>query len=134
MAWKILMSLWLVFVVTFVVFPGVFLFSHFKFMQDNDKTQSWYSLIVILIFNVLDTTGRKLGGIVTIPSYLVYILSFARIVFIWTSISIVTGQKADEGIMQTDTFKIINLVLFSFTNGFVSTLCSIQAPMQVKEN
>lgn len=132
-AWKILMSLWLVFVVTFVIFPGVFFLSHFKFMGKLDQTEfTWYSLTIILLFNVLDTIGRKLGGMAKVSATVVYILSIARFVFICTTILIATREN-NGGVLDSDSFKMINAILFSFSNGFVSTLCAIKAPQFVDE-
>lgn len=132
-AWKILMSLWLVFAITFVVFPGVFFQSHFSFMKNlGGNEQAWYNLTIILLFNVLDTVGRKLGGLINISATMVYILSLARFVFICTTILIATKEDGNSFI-ETDTFKMINVLIFSFSNGFVSTLCAIKAPQFVDE-
>jgi hypothetical protein len=82
-AWKILMSLLLVFAVSFCVFPGSFFDSHYWFLQSLGAAErSWYQQIVIFLFNFLDTIGRKVGGSVNIPNGLVYILAILRIGFI----------------------------------------------------
>lgn len=127
-AWKILISLLYVFTITFVVFPGTFFLSHFNFMKNKVGAEfTWYTLIVILMFNVLDTVGRKVGGIVSLSPRKVYALAFARSIFIVTTIYIALDEL-DGGFIETDAFKMINIIFFSFTNGFVSTLCAIQAP------
>jgi len=46
-AWPILMSMWLIFTVTFVVYPAVFLKSGFGFMSsmaDKDRS-AWYLVL-----------------------------------------------------------------------------------------
>lgn len=64
-AWPFLTAITGVFVITFVVFPGVSLRTGLNFMSgiDNpDLKGSWTALIFIIIFNMFDTIGRWLGG------------------------------------------------------------------------
>jgi hypothetical protein len=67
-AWKILLSLWGVFFITFVIFPGAFFTSKFKFLDSIGEKKgaqeetNWYQIIIILLFNIFDTVGRYLGG------------------------------------------------------------------------
>jgi len=134
-AWKILLSLMFVFLVTFIIFPGAFFDSHLNEMKNIGSNEfTWYSLTIILIFNVLDTVGRKLGGVFMVSSELTYILSFLRIVFVFTTIFIAKLDNKSDRFMENDGFKIINVVLFALTNGYVSTLCAIKAPSFVAEN
>lgn len=73
--------------VTFVIFPGAFLDSHFSMMNNiGDSEFSWYSITVITTFNVCDTIGRKLGGIFMVKPQTVYLLSFLRVLFLATTI------------------------------------------------
>ena len=135
-AWKVLMSLGYVFVVTLTVFPGTFFTSHFTFM-DGMSTQgaefTWYTLIVILTFNILDTVGRKMGGMMEVPSGVVYTLSLIRTAFVVSTIMI-AQKEGVSGFANSDAFKIINLILFAWSNGFVSTCCAIQAPRFVEND
>jgi hypothetical protein len=82
------MSLWLVFAVTFVIFPGTFFLSHFNFMHNNKSEFVWYAQLMILGFNALDTVGRKAGGMVNPSPGMCYFLSLMRIVFLFTTIYI----------------------------------------------
>lgn len=61
-------------------------------------------------------------------------LGIARIGLIFTTIGIGTKGLDTSSFMESDTFKIINIITFSFTNGFVSTLASIYVPQFVKED
>ena len=126
-AWKIIMSLYFVFFITFVVFPGAFLDSHFKMMNNIGDTEfSWYSITIITTFNVCDTIGRKLGGIVMIKPRTIYISSLLRTIFIITTIIIANyDQNGKVKFMENDFFRIANLVLFSISNGYVSTQCAV---------
>lgn len=64
-AWLFLTAITSVFVITFIVFPGVSLHTGLKFMSGIDDPAlrgSWTALIFIIIFNVCDTIGRWLAG------------------------------------------------------------------------
>ena len=49
-----------VFVVTFVVFPGISLDTTIKFLGglDPDIRSAWKGLLIVFLFNLLDTVGR----------------------------------------------------------------------------
>ena len=118
----------LVFVFTFIVFPGAFFDSHLRFMDSMKDEFTWYSQISITLFNILDTIGRNLGGKVRVSPKCTYFLSISRgltVVFaIWI---VILGDDSSIFITQ-DWFKVLNIALFSISNGFVSTLLAIQAP------
>jgi len=79
-AWKILFALSLVFINTFTVFPGAFFNEHFGFMEYLGKSEfSWYTITVILLFNVFDTAGRKLASYIHLRPSIIIFLSYARI-------------------------------------------------------
>ena len=80
-SYHILFSLCYVFIATFVVFPGVFFDSYWSFLDDK-KELKWYTLITILIFNVCDTIGRKLGGKFMLSTGKVISGSFLRTILI----------------------------------------------------
>ncbi len=81
-------------------------------------------LIFIFSFNLLDTIGRWLAGqkFGAMSDTAVLIFSYTRVIFIATAFLVsynvgpswLTGDNADW-------FKLINMFLFAFTNGFVST-------------
>jgi equilibrative nucleoside transporter 1/2/3 len=128
-AWKILLCIWFVFFCTFIIFPGTFFDAHFKAMENIGSTEfTWYTLSVILTFNILDTCGRKLGGIVTVNSGLVYFMGLLRVGFVVMGIWIALDDSEDDMFIEKDSVKMLNLALFSISNGFVSTLCAIKAP------
>jgi hypothetical protein len=85
-AWKGLFAIFFVFFVTFIIFPGTFFLSHFDFMKSLDSKEfTYYSLLVILTFNVGDTIGRKFGGFYQCPAQMAYFLSFLRLGFVFTT-------------------------------------------------
>ena len=134
-AWKVLLSLMLVFILTFIIFPGVFFDTHLVLMKNIGKNEfTWYSLYVITVFNVMDTVGRKMGGMLNISFECVALMSILRSIFVVVAIWIVVLGDGSTSFLASDTVQIVNLVLFAFSNGFVSTLCAIKAPAFVAED
>ena len=125
------MSMWFIFASTFTVFTGAFLKSHFDFMKGMKDREAWYNLSINILFNVFDATGRKLGGSYSISDKLVPILSLLRLVFIPTTLLIARfncdgdlatcPHKMSGGLLDEDWFAIINMILYAFSNGFLST-------------
>ena len=56
---SMLLSLGSVFMLTFIIFPAVFLKGHFTFTQDSF---SEHLIFVLFLFNVVDTIGRYIAG------------------------------------------------------------------------
>ena len=60
--------------------------------------------------------------------------SFLRSIFVILVILIaLDGGDSKQWFFEADWFKITNLVLFSISNGYISTQCTIWAPQFVEE-
>eukprot|EP00347_Sterkiella_histriomuscorum_P015986 403354936 len=139
-AWQFLTAITSVFVITFVVFPGVSLHTGLAFMSgitDPGLRGAWTALIFIILFNVFDTIGRWLAGqsFGQAPDKLVIILVYSRAIFIVTFVLISLDQPpmwlfGDNA----DWFKVINMILFAFSNGYCSTQCAIKAPSRAPDD
>jgi len=125
-----LLSNWFVFVATFIIFPGVFFESNFRFMRGMKSEFSWYIIVILLMFNLMDTIGKNLGGKIHLPNKAIPFASLARVVFIPTSIIIARTDKAGKSFC--DCLKVLNMLAFAFTNGYVNTQCAVKAPAMVK--
>jgi hypothetical protein len=106
--------------VTFTVFPGTFFDAHLTMMKNVQDQKSWYFITSTLIFNCLDTCGRFLGGKIMTTSRVVIFGSLLRTIFVVTTILIATDDGQNIFI-ENDAFKLINMVLFSISNGYIST-------------
>jgi hypothetical protein len=133
-AWKFLVALTFIFTVTFVVFPGDSIdtkIAFLEFVEPVELRTSWKVLMLILIFNIVDTCGRFMGGQkwAAIPDMAVLIGAYSRIIFVLT-FTLISFNVAPAGLFgdQADWFKIINMILFAFTNGFFSTQCAVKGP------
>ena len=126
----LLYALVYVFILTFICYPGLALNCTVTFMKDIDNYGSWKVDFLQAIFNAVDTVGRFMGGV---PSLLlsnttIKISSGARTVFFGLFLLV----SFDVAFFHSDWFIILNLALFSLTNGYVSTLCAVKAPMTVE--
>jgi hypothetical protein len=82
----LLFALLFVFLVTFTVFPGVTDHSYLTFILSLQNDLSWFNLFMTTVFNVMDTVGRKMGGLKTfdLEGVTIKILSLARVIFVLT--------------------------------------------------
>ncbi len=64
---------------------------------------------------------------------LALILSYSRIIFIATTF-LIDYEVGPSWLTGGDWFKLLNMALFAFTNGFVSTLCAIKSPSRAPED
>lgn len=119
-SYHVLFSLCWVFIATFIVFPAIFFDSHWAFFNEG-KFIPWYILISILTFNICDTIGRKLGGTFMLSTGKVIAGSFLRTIFVLLALLIALDDKHDKYFFEADWFKILNLILFSISNGYIST-------------
>jgi hypothetical protein len=133
----LLYSLVYVFIVTFVLFPGASEDTYFNFFTKRDikNSESWFDLLVVFMFNICDTIGRYLGGLkyFDLSVTKVKMMSAMRTVFFATFL-LVAFEVPPAWLFNVDWFKVLNIVLFSLSNGYVSTLCAVKAPGTVREN
>ena len=119
----ILLALWWVFTVCFIVFPGTFYDSYFDMLSgisDEDTRTGWYDIAIILQFNIFDTIGRWLGGKIHITGKAVMIGSYMRTIFVASCIMIALKSEP-QFLFDHDWFKILNMMLFGITNGYIGT-------------
>ena len=118
-----------IFLVTFTVFPGVTDHSYLTFMLGLQNDLGWFNLFMTTVFNVMDTVGRKMGGLKTfdLEGVTIKILSIARVIFVATFL-LVAFEVGPSWLFQSSWFKIFNMMAFAFTNGYISTLCAVKAP------
>lgn len=126
-----------VFGLTLFLFPGTTSDTEFNFILKLNlpNPESWYQLLVVFIFNVFDTVGRWFGGLKYFDLKIrdVKIGTYARVMFIVTFL-LTDFEAPPQWIWNVDWFKVLNLVLFAFTNGYLGTLCAVKAPGTVKES
>lgn len=138
-AWTFLLAIFFIFLVTFVLFPGTTTDTKLMMFKnlEPEKRRAWQGLFFTFLFNVFDTVGRFMGGIpkFTLPDKVVIISSYARIIFILTFM-LIAWAVSPKWLFgdSADWFKILNMILFAFSNGFISTQLAIKAPSQARED
>ena len=131
----LLWALMYVFVLTFICYPGLASDDTINFLKSSidtsSKYNSWHIIFIQLIFNLTDTVGRYSGGVscLMLSNMVIKLFASARTLFFVTFCLISFDVSPFFGY---DWFIILNLILFSITNGYVSTLCAVKAPMSVE--
>ena len=79
----------------------------------------------------MDTLGRYLAGLefMNLSRRRTIVLSYLRILFL--ALFILSAFETTQ-LFASDCFKLCNFGFFAFTNGYLSSLCSIRAPKVVK--
>ena len=119
-----------VYVVTFVLYPGVTLATQLDFLNSLKNETSWFILLMNTTFSIFDTFGRWLGGVqprCDMDPLGIKLFTLGRTIFIPTSLFVALGVKG-QIIFQTPYFILLNMCLFAFSNGYLTTLCAIKAP------
>ena len=129
----LLWALVYVFVLTFICYPGLATDNTINFMSGMNNYESWHVLFIQATFNFMDTIGRYSGGVscLILSNPAIKVFSGLRTIFIST-FCLIAFDVAPVGLFSADWFVILNLALFSITNGYVSTLCAVKAPQTVE--
>ena len=129
----LLINLCLIFVATFICFPGLTDDTYFNFLAKVRNEANWTNLLCLILFNLLDTIGRFCGGLecFSLGNRAITILTWARFLFVGTFL-LVAFEVKPVWLFDADWFKLINLTSFAFTNGHLGTVCSVKAPQVVQ--
>ena len=113
------MTLW--FVTTFVVYPGVAQSTNLWFLKNTDSQITWLVITITTTFGVSDLAGRYVAELYPrFDSKNIVVLAILRLLFIPIFI-IISKIGTPEWLFGSDFFKLSNLILFSFTNGYHCT-------------
>jgi hypothetical protein len=128
-------AMWFIFVVTFIVFPGLCIGMGLKFMEGS---KGFYPITVIIVFNILDTVGRQMGGMpfarkLTIKVVLILVISRLILVVLFFLFNLHLKPSWLLG-DHADWLKMSCLIILSLSNGFLSTCAAIIAPGLVPDD
>lgn len=113
------MSLW--FITTFVIYPGVAQSTNLGFLSNSDSQITWLVITITTTFGISDLAGRYAAELFPrFNSKNIVFLAVLRLLFIPIFI-IISKAGAPTWLFGSDIFKISNLALFSFTNGYHCT-------------
>jgi len=121
---------WLIFLQTFLMFPGVSLKKH---LTDFNLTFSMSSTLLILIFNIFDTLGKYASDILPKPRIRTFIIIILLRFLMFPLFLLMTPRWGVE-IIRDDWFALLNMAVFAVTHGFVVSNLMICAPEQAFDN
>ena len=116
------------FVITFTLFPGASIKPNLF-----NLSMGWKINTIIFIFNLFDTIGRKLLSYINPSKCILYSFSFLRTILLFTFplVCYCENHKILDNNMIS-ILSIINVILLSISNGFLSSLCFALGPEQVE--
>jgi len=124
----VFMLIVVIYIQTFMMFPGVMLLKEMSFLNDT-----WKTVLLAATFNVFDVVGKSL------TNYRQYynsasttVLVFGRFVFFMPFI--LMALNMDIPIIGTDYFPFVNIALFALTNGYATSSCFILGPEYVADD
>lgn len=123
-------AVFVVFFITFVVFPSVAPFSiAFKgSLGAISLSDSWWSTILLLIFNIFDTIGR------TLPAWYAALKGKKLLAAACARAAIAVlflGCARDWSPGLNDVVALLAMMAFAFTNGYFSSLSMMSGPQSV---
>lgn len=130
--WLMAATVWLVFTVTFCVFPGIAPFSvAFKHSLGGlNMSNDWWGIVLLTAFNTFDTMGRFLPSKVQLlRGKPLFLASVARLALIPAFI----GAALSWAGWMSDVYAFIVMMVFATTNGYFASLAMMQGPMGVGE-
>ena len=98
-----------------MVFPAAIFSSKFNFFSNTNTRYKWSGILILTIFNITDIIGRYLGDKIYISINKIIFLSFTRALLVISTTLIATH------IWYFDAVNIVNLIVFAYSNWFLST-------------
>jgi len=140
--WPYGVAVLLTFLVTLGCFPAITVRVKSTQAEGAWANKFFIPVTCFLLFNVGDYLGRFLAGVLQWPkpgrlgSVIVFILSIARVCFIPLFLicnAVPDARHLTSVLLESDTAYIIIMSLFSFSNGYVGSICMICAPQVVSK-
>ena len=127
LVWQYFFLVWLVFTVTFAMLTHVALATE---IPEMDYT--YFETLIILDYNFFDFLGRNFCALYMVKRVPLWICTFVSFVFWATFIMIASDAPSVDPawLFSSAWFKFVNMALYAFSNGYVSTLCMIYGPAQ----
>ncbi|CAI2369147.1 unnamed protein product [Moneuplotes crassus] len=128
--WLNLWGIFLNFVITMVMYPGLLLQGNLSFIEEID----WKVWFVIILFVASDTVGRVLAGFLTLKSPIICgILTLLRS----GNVAVAFLSAYDISFFGTDYVVIINIIISGFGLGYlvtsqILTACTIPKPYEME--
>lgn len=120
--------MWLIFVQTFMMFPGVSLKK-----QLHNMSKPWSCTLLIFVYAIFDTFGKYLSAFRRFYSKKsIIFFVFSR--FFFFIFYLLMATRNDIPIICDNWFAIFNMALFALLNGYTMSCAMILAPEQCEKN
>ena len=119
---------WLVFLQTFLMFPGISLRKHLSGM-----TFSISSTVLVLVFNIFDTVGKYASDLLPKPRIRTFII-IILLRFLMFPLFLMMVQRWNVAFIREDWFALVNMGVFAVSHGFVVSNLMICAPEKADDN
>jgi len=132
--WKACLAIWLCYFLTFLVFPSVV--AAIPFSGSVDALQflgsgGWWGIVLVMTFNIFDTSGRSLPALVQFLSYdTMPYFAIARLGLVLLVLAIKYNWG---GSMQNDIATLVVMTFFSISNGYTTTSVMMLGPREVAQ-
>ncbi|TRY97603.1 hypothetical protein DNTS_004740 [Danionella cerebrum] len=130
--WVMALSVCFVFIITIGVFPAVTADVKTTAAKKSEWEKYFIPVSCFLLFNVMDWAGRSLTAFCMWPgkdSIWLPILVVARVVFVPLFIFCNVSERATLPVLfEHDAWYIIFMIFFSFSNGYLASLCMCFGP------
>mmetsp|Transcript_19146 Transcript_19146/g.34927 ORF Transcript_19146/g.34927 Transcript_19146/m.34927 type:complete len:404 (+) Transcript_19146:208-1419(+) len=114
------------YVITFVVFPGVSIATSVEGLP-----YAWFVVLLVTTYNIFDALGRQAVSLYMLSQRVLIFLTFGRLLF-WMTCVMIAAHVPPPAIFSGAWFIFLNMALFAFTNGYYSTQHMIYGPAQVE--
>ncbi|XP_066535223.1 equilibrative nucleoside transporter 1a isoform X2 [Hoplias malabaricus] len=136
--WVMALSVCFVFTITIGVFPAVTVDAKSIVPKEHSWETYFIPVSCFLLFNVMDWAGRSLTAVCMWPgkdSKWLPALVIARVVFVPLFILCnVQPRNYLPVVFAHDAWYIIFMILFSFSNGYLASLCMCFGPNSKRDN
>ncbi|KAK2852959.1 hypothetical protein Q7C36_008160 [Tachysurus vachellii] len=135
--WLMALSVCFVFTITIGVFPAVTVEVQSSAEDGGDWHKYFIPVFCFLLFNLMDWVGRSLTAKWMWPgkdSIWLPVLVLARVIFVPLFVLCnVQPRKNLPVVFADDAWYIVFMILFSFSNGYLASLCMCYGPKKVAQ-
>uniref|UniRef100_A0A673J175 Equilibrative nucleoside transporter 1-like n=1 Tax=Sinocyclocheilus rhinocerous TaxID=307959 RepID=A0A673J175_9TELE len=137
--WVMALSVCFVFTITIGVFPAVTVDVKTTVVEEGNGWNTYFIPVsCFLLFNLMDWAGRSLTAVCMWPgkdSIWLPILVIARLVFVpLFMLCNVQPRHYLPMVFSHDAWYIVFMILFSFSNGYLASLCMCFGPKKVSQH
>lgn len=125
--WEDVFLVWMVMCSTRALFPGLGLSTH-----DESMPYAWFNTIMVIIYNLGNFIGKYTPRFIIISHSSIWVLSFLRLIF-GVTFYMIACNMSPQWLFGSLWFKLLNMFLFSLSDGYCSTVIIIQSAGRLPE-